>query len=182
MVDRCELSSLLYLDIFKIRSGFSASSDFKKGKGMSSIFSTARASLAEKIERLRNKSFLEAMMAATALLALADEEVAISERLALDYILENVKELKVFDVHQAVNLFRDYGREVQLDFSQAKAKVLESVAKFSGDQQKATLLVRASILMAKADGNFSEPEQKVIDELCRVLCLESEKVCKFELP
>lgn len=147
---------------------------------MSNIFRAARASLAEKIERHRNKPFLEAMMAATALLALADEEIAISERLALDYILENVKELKVFDVHQAVNLFQDYGKEIQRDFNKTKEKVLETVAKLSGDEQRATLLVRASILMAKADGDFSEPEQKILDELCRVLCLESEKVCTFE--
>jgi tellurite resistance protein TerB len=147
---------------------------------MSSIFRMARKSLAEKVKRHRNKPFLEAMMAATALLALADEEIVFSERLALDYILENVKELKIFDVHQAVNLFRDYGKELQKDFNKAKAKVLEAVGKFSEDQQKATLLVRAAILMAKADGGFNEPEQKVVDELCRVLCLESEKVCTFE--
>jgi tellurite resistance protein len=54
------------------------------------------------------------------------------------------------------------------------------VAKFSGDEQKAALLLRASILMAKADGDFNEYEQKVVDELCRVLCLESSKVCKFD--
>ncbi|MCG6917211.1 MAG: TerB family tellurite resistance protein [Deltaproteobacteria bacterium] len=147
---------------------------------MNNIFHAARRSLAEKVKRHRNKPFLEAMMAATALLALADEEIVLSERLALDFILENVKELKVFDVHQAVNLFRDYGKDIQLDAGRAKEKVLETVAKFSGDQQKAALLVRASILMAKADGDFNEPEQKVVDELCRVLCLESSKVCKFE--
>ena len=147
---------------------------------MSRIFRAARASLAEKIERHRNKPFLEAMMAATALLALADKEIALSQRLALDYILEHVKELKVFDVHQAVNLFREYSKEVQQDFNKARERVLETVAKFSGDQQKAALLVRACILIAKADGNFSEPEQKVVDEICRVLCLESEKICKFE--
>ena len=147
---------------------------------MSSIFRMARQSLAEKIKKHRSKPFLQAMMAATALLALADKEIALSQRLALDYILENVKELEVFDVHQAVNLFRDYGKEVQQDFGKAKAKVLETVAKFSGDRQRAALLVRASILIAKADGDFSEPEQEVVDELCRVLCLESEKICKFE--
>jgi tellurite resistance protein TerB len=147
---------------------------------MSNLFRAARASLAEKIQRHRNKPFLEAMMSATALLALADREIVLSHRLALDFILENVKELKVFDVHQAVDLFQEYGKEVQQDFNKAKDKVLETVAKFSGDQQKAALLVRASILIAKADGDFSDPEQKIIDELCRVLCLESEKVCKFE--
>ena len=147
---------------------------------MSSIFRAARTSLAEKIERHRNKSFLEAMMSATALLALADREIVLSQRLALDFILENVRELKVFDVHHAVDLFREFGKEVQQDFDKAKDRVLETVARFSGDQQKAMLLVRASILIAKADGDFSEPEQKVVDELCRVLCLESERVCRFE--
>ena len=147
---------------------------------MSSIFRAARASLAEKIERHRNKSFLEAMMSATALLAHADREIVLSHRLALDFILENVKELKIFDVHQAVNLFREYSNEIQQDFNKAREKVFKTVAKFSGDQQKAALLVRACILIAKADGNFSEPEQKVVDEICRVLCLESAKICKFE--
>ena len=94
--------------------------------------------------------------------------------------MENVNELKVFDAHQAVDLFREFGKEVQQDFDKAKDRVLETVARFSGDQQKAMLLVRASILIAKADGDFSESEQKVVDELCRVLCLESEKVCRFE--
>ena len=152
-----------------------------KGKRMSSIYRAARASLAEKIERHRNKPFLEAMMSATALLAMADQEIVLSQRLALDFILENVKDLKVFDVHQAINLFRDYSKAAQQDFNKAREGVLKTVAKFSGDQQKATLLVRASILIAKADGDFSEPEQKVVDELCRVLCLESEKVCKLKV-
>jgi tellurite resistance protein len=147
---------------------------------MNSIFRAARASIAEKVKRHRNKPFLEAMMGATALLALADKEIMFSQRLALDYILENVKELKVFDVHQAVNLFREYSKEVQEDFNKAREKVLKTVAKFSGDQEKAALLVRACILIAKADGNSNEPEQKVVDEICRVLCLDSAKVCKFE--
>jgi tellurite resistance protein TerB len=120
------------------------------------------------------------MMAATALLALADEEVVLSERLALDFILENVNELKVFDVHQAVNMFQNWGKAIKEDFGTAKKQVLKAVAKFSGDEEKASLLVRAGILISKADGDFSEPEQKVIDELCQVLCLESSAVCHFE--
>ena len=62
----------------------------------------------------------------------------------------------------------------------AKEQVLKAVAKFSGEEEKASLLVRACILIAKADGDFNEPEQQVIDELCQVLCLESSAVCHFE--
>lgn len=146
---------------------------------MANIFRAARKSMAEKLKRHRNKPFLEAMMAATALLALADEEIVLSERLALDFILDNVNELKVFDVHRAVNLFQDWGKVIKEDFGEAKKQVLKIVAKFSGDEEKASLLVRAGILIAKADGDFSEPEQKVLDELCQVLCLESSAVCHF---
>ena len=147
---------------------------------MVNIFRGARESMAEKLRRHRNKPFLEAMMAAAALLALADEEIVLSERLALDFVLENVNELKIFDVHQAINLFRDWGKEIKEDFGTAKKQVLKVVAKFSGDDEKASLLVRACILIAKADGDFNEPEQKVIDELCQVLCLESSAVCHFD--
>ena len=147
---------------------------------MANIFRAARESMAGQLKRHRNKPFLEAMMAAAALLALADEEIVISERLALDFILENVNELKVFDVHQAVNLFQDWGKAIKEDFGTAKKQVLKAVAKFSGDKEKGSLLIRAGILIAKADGDFNEPEQKVIDELCQVLCLESSAVCHFE--
>ena len=147
---------------------------------MANIFHAARESMAEKLRRHRNKPFLEAMMAATALLALADEEIVLSERLALDFILENVNELKVFDVHQAVNLFQDWSKAIKEDFGTAKKQVLKAVAKFSDDEEKASLLVRACILIAKADGDFNEKEQEVLDELCQVLCLESSAVCHFE--
>jgi tellurite resistance protein len=147
---------------------------------MVNIFRGARESMAEKLKRHRNKPFLEAMMAAAALLALADEEIVLSERLALDFVLENVNELKIFDVHQAINLFQNWGKEIKEDFGTAKKQVLKVVARFSGDEEKASLLVRACILIAKADGDFNEPEQKVIDELCQVLCLESSAVCHFE--
>jgi len=147
---------------------------------MVNIFRGARESMAEKLKRHRNKPFLEAMMAAAALLALADEEIVLSERLALDFVLENVNELKIFDVHQAINLFQNWGKEIKEDFGTAKKQVLKVVARFSGDEEKASLLVRACILIAKADGDFNEPEQKVIDELCQVLCLDSSAVCHFE--
>ncbi len=146
---------------------------------MASIFHAGRVALSAKLQRYRNKPFLEAMMGATALLALADDEIQLSERLALDFILENVKELKVFDVHKAINLFRDYGEAIQHNYDTGKEKVIKAVAKFSGDEDKGSLLIRACILIAKADGDFSEPEQEVLDELCRLLSLESSKVCKI---
>ncbi len=147
---------------------------------MAKLFEAARLALNEQLQRYRNKPFLEAMMAATALLALADDKVQLSERLALDYILENVKQLKLFDVHKAVNMFCDYGELLKNDYNLGKEKVFKAVAKFSGDKEKASLIIRACVLIAKADGKFSDEEQEVVNELCGVLGMESSEVCVIE--
>ena len=147
---------------------------------MAKLFQTAKLALNEQLQRYRNKPFLEAMMAATAFLALADEKVLLSERLALDYILENVKQLKVFDVHKAVNMFCDYGETIKNDYDLGKEKVFKAVSKVSNNKEKASLLVRACVLIAKADGHFSDEEQEVVNELCRVLGMETSEVCFIE--
>jgi len=147
---------------------------------MAKLFEVAKLALNEQLQRYRNKPFLEAMMAATAFLAFADEKVLLSERLALDYILENVKQLKLFDVHKAVNMFCDYGETIKNDYDLGKEKVFKAVTKFSGDKEKASLIIRACILIAKADGHFSDEEQKVVNELCRVLGMDSSEVCIIE--
>ena len=148
---------------------------------MAKLFQTAKLALNEQLQRYRNKPFLEAMMAATAFLALADEKVLLSERLALDYILENVKQLKVFDVHKAVNMFCDYGETIKNDYESGKKKVFRAVGKFSGDKEKASLIIRACVLIAKADGHFSNEEQDVVKELCRFLGMHSSEVCVFKM-
>ena len=154
---------------------------WRQGVVMAKLFRTAKLALNEQLQRYRNKPFLEAMMAATAFLALADEKVLLSERLALDYILENVKQLKVFDVHKAVNMFCDFAETIKNDYDLGKKKVFKAVGKFSGDKEKASLIIRACVLIAKADGHFNDEEQEVVNELCRILDLESSKVCILEI-
>jgi tellurite resistance protein len=143
---------------------------------MPPILSAARAAVTRELERFRNRHFLEASMAASALLALADEEIALSERLALDFVLENLKELKIFDAHKAVNLFRDHAERIQRDVGSGKEKVVKAVAKFAGDEHAGQLIIRACVCIAKADGNFSEEEKAVIAELCQVLNLDPSKL------
>ena len=144
---------------------------------MVKLFEAAKLALNEQMQRYRNKPFLEAMMAATAFLALADDKVLLSERLALDYILENIKELRLFNVHKAVNMFCDYGEAIENDYDAGKEKVFRAVSKFSGDKEKASLIIRACVLIGKADGHFSEEEQGAVDELCRILGMDSSEVC-----
>jgi tellurite resistance protein len=143
---------------------------------MGSIIQAARMAVTKELERFRNRHFLEATMAASALLALADREILISERLALDYILANVGELQAFDVHKAVELFRDYAEAIQRDPVAGKESVLKTVARFAGDEHAGDILVRACILIAKADGDITDPEREVIGELCGILTVDACKI------
>jgi len=145
---------------------------------MSAFIAEIAKTLTNEVERFRNRDFLKATMAAGALLAMADGEVTLPEQLARDYILENVRELKLYDVHTAVDLFRDYVEAIQADPDAATEKIFKIVSKFTKDKDHAIVLVRASILIAKSDSRLSESEKKVIGKICRALNLNtSEAVC-----
>jgi tellurite resistance protein len=136
---------------------------------MTSLLKTLRGEL----QRFRTRRFLDAAMAAAAYLALADDKVKLSERLALDYVLENMNELKIFDVHKAVDLFRDYAEAIQHDRQIGRDKVFRAVGKFACDQDSATLLLKACLFIAKADGVLNEKESAALDELCGRLRVNS---------
>lgn len=72
------------------------------------MFRTARETLRKSLSRIRNRQFLDATMAATALVATADGEVTFSELSALDSVLESVQDLQIYDPHVAVDIYRDF--------------------------------------------------------------------------
>ncbi len=138
-------------------------------------------SLRQELQRFRTRHFLDAVMAAAAYLALADDNLRLSERLALDSVLQNMNELKIFDVHKAVDIFRDYAETIQHDRKKGKDKVFKAVSKFACDQHSATLLLKACLFIAKADGMLNEKEKGVLAELCgllKVKCSDLETVSK----
>ena len=132
---------------------------------MAGVLKTLRGEL----QRFRTRHFLEAAMAAAAYLVLADDKVKLSERLALDYVLENMNELKIFDVHKAVDLFREYAETIQHDCQTGRDEVFKAVSKFACDQGSATLLLKACLFIAKADGVLNEKESAALEELCSLL-------------
>jgi tellurite resistance protein TerB len=136
---------------------------------MTNILASARSAVIKEIGRFRNRHLLEAAMAAGALLAAADGEVLISERLALDFLLENVKQLRDFEVHKAVDLFQDYAEALRRDPAAGRKRVMDTVTRFAADPQAAHLLIRACMVIAGADGEFSENERRAIGDLCGVL-------------
>jgi tellurite resistance protein TerB len=135
------------------------------------MFETARETLRRGLARFRNRAFLDAVMAAAALVATADGEVTFSELSKLDDVLENVQDLQIYDPHVAVDLYRDYADAIMEDRDRGRRDAFERVSRISGNDEEASLLVRVALAISRADGEFTSTERQTVSELCGVLGL-----------
>ena len=120
-------------------------------------------------QRVRNRPFLEASMAASALVATADGVVTFSERSAIDAVLENIDALKVFEVHQAINVFNDFVEAIQSDADSGRARALEAIHGLRDDPELASLTIRIGCAVSRADGDFSVAEKEQITAMAKEL-------------
>ena len=118
-------------------------------------------------------------MAASALVAFADGDVSFSERIRLDQILEQLKQQRVFDVHEAVNRFNDVVEKLHRKPEDGRNKALETIARFADDADAARQMIRIACALSLADGDFSEREQQQVAELCAKLRVRPEE-CGIE--
>ena len=138
---------------------------------MTALFRQITDNLRAEIAKHRNRPYLEAAMAASASIAIADGEVSFSERHRVDAIVERLDELSIFDPHIAVDLFNDHVEALANDREAGWRRICEIVKRFAG-KPEAESLVRIALAMSLADGDFSPPERARVQELCSVLALE----------
>lgn len=139
---------------------------------MGGVWSSLRESVERGLERRRQRDFLEVAMAAVAWVAMADDEVRLSEQIALDHVLENLRELQVFDPHQGVELCRVHVQGLARDRAGTEEQLRKIIGRLSGDGEKARLLIRVACAIARADGNFDAGERAVVGEIGKLLNVE----------
>jgi chromosome partitioning protein len=105
--------------------------------------------------RTRNRAFLDAAMAASALVATADGPVTFAESSRLDEVLTSVEPLKAHDEHDAADLFRIFAENILSHPEQGRARALKAVQCINGDREAARLLIRIACAMARARGTYS---------------------------
>lgn len=125
--------------------------------------------LMAKAERVRNRPFLEATMAASALVACGEEGVSFAKRHTLDRVLVNVDALKVFDVHLAVDIFNDFIDEIRNNAEGGRARALAAVGAIAGDAEAADLVLRIACAIGRADGEAQPPAMPRINEISSAL-------------
>ena len=141
---------------------------------MSGLLANLMQGLQHQAERHRNRPFMEATMAACALVATADGTVSFSERHRVDQILERLDQLRVFDPHEAINLFDDFVEELKESPDAGRAAALERLTKIADDKDSSRLMIRICCAVSEADGDFSAAERQQIDAICRALGLTLE--------
>ena len=112
-------------------------------------------SLFSKAERTRNRAFLDAAMAASALVATADGEASFAQRIRIDEVLSSVEPLQSFDVHTAIDIFRTFADEIQNEPEEGRARALQAVWTLSGDAESVRLILRIACAVARAEGSCS---------------------------
>ncbi len=127
--------------------------------------------LKQELERHRQRPFLEAAMAACALIASADDEVSFSERARMDAVLESLAELRIFDPHEAVNLFNARLEALQVDRQAGQGEAFEAIRRGATAEGAPELLVRICVAISLADGKFVVNERAMLGLICAALNL-----------
>jgi tellurite resistance protein len=132
-------------------------------------------------QRSRHKSFVEAAMAACAMVAMADEEQRLSELITRDRVLVRIDELRSIDHQQAVALYDHYSKRLRLDPARGRQEALEAMAPFAGDREASELLVRMCVAVGRADQTFSPKERSAVERICRHLNLHPGDLGVYDL-
>jgi len=130
------------------------------------MFEALKASIAREVERHKNRPFMEATMAASALVAISDGVVSFSERNKVDQIIENLTRLKVFDVHEAIDAFNGYLEGIRENQPAGRAAALQAIEKVKDEPDASLVLLKVCVSISNADGEFSEAERRQVDEIC----------------
>ncbi len=128
--------------------------------------------------KYKNKDFLNAAMAGSALIAMADGSVSSEEKQKMIKFIESHDALSIFTTSDVIKAFQDFVGQLEFDKDIGEAKAYEALGKMKSNAQASRLLVRMIIGIASSDGNFDDNEKKVAVRIANELGIDPEE---FEL-
>lgn len=141
----------------------------KRGIAMSGFLASLIDNWQDALDRHRNRPFLEAAMAACAVIATDDGTVSFAERVRVDQILETLDQLNIYDPHKGGDIFNEYVDEIKKSPKSGHARAMEAVEAFAGTPESASLIIRICLAVAEADGQTTLTDQIEIVTLCSLL-------------
>ncbi len=133
-------------------------------------------SVQERLHQHRDRKFLKAAMAASALAAYADGTVSLTERYSIDDMLENLERLNLHDPEKAIQILNDYIHALQKDPEPAQAVLIGKLKRIADDREAADLIVQIALAVSYADGHFNYAERMQFAEICETLGVDPKEV------
>jgi tellurite resistance protein TerB len=131
----------------------------------------ARAAIASEVAQFRNRTFMEAAVAACAVIAAADGEISSKEKQKMAGFIRMSEELKVFDMNEVIAFFEKMTGQMEFDVELGRAGCMGVIGKLKGKDKESRLVVRVAIAIGASDGNFDEKEKQAVRMICRDLGL-----------
>lgn len=133
---------------------------------MSGVIASLTGIFQDRLERQRNRPFLEGVMAACALVATTDGDVSFAEQVRVDQVLQTLDQLRIFDPHEGVDIFRKHSDAILENPELGHEEALEVIAKIANNPETGALLVRVCVAISEADGELSLADQIEIVSIC----------------
>jgi tellurite resistance protein TerB len=111
--------------------------------------------------KFKNKDFLNAAMAGSALIAMADGSISGEEKQKMIKFIESNDALSIFTTSDVIKAFQDFVGQLEFDKDIGEAKAFQALGKLKSNNEAARLLMRMIIAIASSDGNFDLSEKKV---------------------
>jgi tellurite resistance protein TerB len=128
--------------------------------------------------KFKNKDFLNAAMAGSALIAMADGSITGDEKQKMIKFIESNDALSVFTTSDVIKSFQDFVGQLEFDKDIGEAKAYQALGKMKSNNEAARLLMRMIIAIASADGSFDLSEKKIAIRIANELGVSAEE---FEL-
>ncbi|MCD2452873.1 tellurite resistance TerB family protein [Methylicorpusculum oleiharenae] len=122
--------------------------------------------------KFKNKDFLNATMAGSALIAMADGVISPDEKQKMIKFIENHDALSIFTTIDVVNAFQTFVNQLQFDKDIGEAKAFEALKKMESNVAASRLIIRMVISIAGSDGDFDEHEKKMALRIAKELSLD----------
>jgi tellurite resistance protein TerB len=128
--------------------------------------------------KYKNKDFLNAAMAGSALVAMADGSISPEEKQKMIKFIESNDALSIFTTSDVIKAFQDFVGQLEFDKDIGEAKAYQAIGKMKSNTEATRLLVRMIIAIASSDGLFDNDEKKVAVKIAKELAIDPSE---FEL-
>ena len=128
--------------------------------------------------KFKNKDFLNAAMAGSALVAMADGSISSEEKQKMIKFIESNDALSIFTTSDVIKAFQDFVGQLEFDKDIGQAKAYLAIGKMKSNTEASRLLIRMIISIASSDGLFDNDEKKVAVKIAKELGLDPSE---FEL-